>query len=130
MRKLFAGLLITFGVFFAVGYTVAEKTEKIKISTRVDEKRIIDLYVTTTLPPVTPEYRWLEVYACLAEIDAESAVRCTFQWERRSLQETRTDQRQYVFLYRFAPRGTWLILASAMDSQWKILATGRKVVIR
>lgn len=129
MRALLAGLLVTFCAFFLLGYTWAEKTAQIKISTREDRQRPTDFYITATLPPVTAEYRWLEVYACLAEID-DADVRCTFAWERRSLQETRTDQRQYVFVYRLAPRGTWLILAHASDSQWQNLATGRRVVMR
>lgn len=130
MRRLLAGLLITYCGCFAVGYIAAERTATIKISTREDRQRPTDFYVTVTLPPVTAEYRWLEVYACVADIDSDGDVRCAFTWERRSLQETRPDQRQYPFLYRFAPRGTWLILAHASDGRWKTLATGRTVVMR
>ena len=130
MRRLLAGLIATFCVFFAVGYTLAERSDVIKISTRRDEKRPTEFYVIATLPAITPAYRWLEVYVCLAEIDAENNVRCSFTWDARSLKETRPDQRQYEFPYRFVPRGTLLILASAADSQWRLLAAGRKVILR
>lgn len=130
MKAVLAGLLVTFCVFFAVGYTVAEKTEQIRITTRTDEKRPMEFYVTATLPPITPVYRWVEVYICTAEINDDAEVRCDFFWDVRSLKETRPDQRQYVFPYRFVPRTKLLILAQATDAQWKTLATGRKVVIR
>lgn len=130
MRKILAGLLLTFCVFFFVGYTVAEKTETIKLSTRTDEKRSTDFHVTATLPAITPNFRWVEVYVCAAEIDDDNNIRCTFTWDSRSLQEVRADQRQYPFTYRFVPRGPLLILAMAADSEWKLLATGRKVVLR
>lgn len=130
MRTILTGLVVTFCVFFAVGYTLAEKTEQIKLSTRTERSKPTEYYVTATLPPITPEFRWVEVYVCHAEITEDGSTRCTFTWDRRSLQEVRLDQHQYVFGYRFVPRGTLLILAQAADSQWKVLATGRKVVLR
>lgn len=126
MRRLCLGLVITYGVMFAVGYTAA----KIAISTRTDDKRPAEFYVTATVPAVTAEARWVEVYVCSAEIDEDSGARCDFRWERRSLQETRTDQRQYIFMYRHVPRGTLLIMAAVADANWKTLATGQRTVLR
>lgn len=130
MRRLFAGLLITFCVFFALGYTWAEKTQKIRISTRTDAST--RFYVVATLPPVTPEFRWLDVFVCAAEIDADAVARCVpGGWEAMSGKEPRADQRQYeIPLGRYVPRGPKLILAEAYDREWKVLASGRTVVLQ
>lgn len=121
-------MVVTYCVFFAVGYTLADKP--IKITTRTDDQKPTEFYVTATVMNVTPQHRRIELYVCAAEIDSENNTRCTYAWERRSLQEMRIDQQQYPFTYRYVPRTTLLILAFAMDAEWKALATGRKVVLR
>lgn len=131
MRRLLLALLATYGVFFAVGYTLAERTEQIKIGVRQDERRPTEYYVIVTLPAVTPEYRWLEVFMCAASMDDQMTVTCDpAGWASLSGKSPRVDQRQYEIAFRYAPRGTKLILAKAVDQQWKVLASGRKVVLR
>lgn len=131
MRKILAGLLITFSVFFAVGYTVAEKTEKIKISTRTDDKRPTEYFVIATLPPVIPEHRWLDVWMCAAIIDVDAHAQCDpAGWAAGSGKAPRIDQRQYEVPFRHVPMGPKLILAEVINQDRKVLASGRKVVLR
>lgn len=125
MRRILLGLVLAYCVFFALGYTSA----KISISTRQEKSRP-EYYVTATVPSVTADARWVELYACSADITEDAGVRCNFHWERRSLQELRTDQRQYEFMYRTVPRGTLLLMAAVSDANWKTLATGQRVVMR
>lgn len=125
MRRLLLGLALTYAVFFVFGFIMAET---IKITTRME--RTTAFHVMVTLPRVTPEHRWVELYACGAEITDEGDVRCAGHWDRRSLQET-SDRRQYDFaLGRYVPRGTLQISAVAMDANWKVLASGQTRVIR
>lgn len=130
MRRLLLGLLVTVGVFFALGYTWAEKTQQIRISTRTDDA--MRFYVLITLPSVTADVRWFDVFVCAATIDSEAVVRCEpGGWEAMSGKEPRVDQRQYeIPLGRYVPRGPKLILAEAYDQRWKVVATGRAVVLR
>lgn len=130
MRIITATLAI-FCVFFAFGYTLAERTEKIRITTRTDDKRPTEFYVVATLPPVTPDFRWLDVYVCAAVIDASAIAQCDPEgWAAGSGKEPRMDQRQYEVPFRHAPRGTKLILAEVYGREAKVLASGRHVVLR
>lgn len=126
MRRLLAALALTYAVFFVFGFVMAET---IKISTRV-ERGDPNFYVTVTLTDVVKDTRWLSVHGCYAEIDSENRVYCDVYWERESTQETRADQRQYVFPWRPVPRGKILITAAAFNQDGKVLASGRSVVIR
>lgn len=123
MRRLLLGLLLTFCVCFAFGYTLAEQ---LKISTREERTQ---LTVTITLFSITPEYRWLSVYACSAEV-YEHGTFCTGDFERESTQEVRQDQRQYLFPWRHLPRGTLQITSIAFDREGKALAKGQRTVLR
>lgn len=129
MRRPILITLLIYVVFFAFGYTWAERTEQIKIGVRWENDT--RFYVTATLPYVTDDYRWLEVFICSASMDEETAVTCDPDgWASLSGKSPRVDQRQYEIPFRDAPRGTKLILAKATDQNWKVLASGRKVVLR
>jgi hypothetical protein len=125
-RNLAATFIIGCGVLFVYGFLMVDS---IKISTR--EFRDTGFDVLITLPSITPQYAWLEVYGCAAEMTNEGVVQCAGAWDRASSQATRADQRQYPFPWgRYVPRGTVLIIATAYDANMAVLARGRTVVMR
>lgn len=120
---LFAALC---GVLFIYGFLMVET---IKISSREDERKVFS--VVTTLKTITPRYAWIQVAACAAEVLEDGEVECVGFWDRKSVQETRADRSQYDFQWgRYVPGGKLLIVATAYDSNWQVLARGRAVVIR
>lgn len=129
MRRLVAALALTFCVFFVLGYTWAEKTQTIKLSIHQDDT--MRFYVIAIVPNVTEEPRWLHVFICAAEMDDTSVQCIQGGWEAMSSREPRTDRRDNTIPFgRYVPRGTKLILAELTDRESKVLATGRKVVLR
>ena len=125
MRAL-ALFAILCGVLFVYGFLVAER---ISITTR-KEQGSTPFTVVITLPSIKPEYRWISLYGCTAETDSESITRCDGNWERESTQETRVDQRQYVFPWRGTPRTLLQLSAMAFDGNGKTLASGQTRVYR
>ncbi len=114
------------GVLFIYGFLMVDA---IRVSTREFKDTGFDVLVT--LPSVTEHYRWVQVYGCAAEVTDEAEVECVGFWDRKSMQETRVDQRQYPFPWgRYVPRGKLLIVSTAYDANWQVLARGRTVVIR
>lgn len=114
------------GVLFIYGFLMVDP---IKITTREFKDTGMDVLIT--LPRVTPRYAWVQVAGCLADITDEADVECMGIWDRKSVQETRADQRQYPFPWgRYVPKGPLLIVATAYDSNWQVLARGRTVVLR
>lgn len=114
------------GVLFIYGFLMVEN---IKVSTREDERHVFS--VVTTLKGVTARYAWIQVEGCAAEVLDDGEVECVGFWERKSVQETRADRSQYDFPWgRYVPGGTLLIVATAYDSNWQVLARGRAVVMR
>lgn len=124
MRLPLAILVVFCGVLFVAG-SLATK-DALKISIR-DEKTLFT--VTITLFDVTPDYRWLSVYGCSAEV-YEHGTFCTGNYERESTQEVRHDTAQHLFPWRNIPRGTMQITAIAFDQDGKRLAAGQRTVIR
>lgn len=121
--SLFAALC---GVVFIYGFLMVDS---IKVSTRSDERDVFS--VVTTLKGVTPRYAWIQVEACAAEVLEDGEVECVGFWDRKSVQETRADRSQYDFQWgRYVPGGKLLIVATAYDSNWQVLARGRAVVLR
>ena len=124
--KALALFAIVCGCLFIYGFLVAER---INISTR-KEQGATPFTVVITLPNVTESYRWVSVYGCSAETDSENITRCDGNWERESTQETRMDQRQYVFPWRGTPRTLVQVSAMAFDRDGKTLASGQTKVFR
>lgn len=122
--KALAVVAIVCGVLFIYGFLMVDT---IKISTREFKDTGFDVVVT--LPSVTAAYSWVQVYACAAEITDDNDIECVGFWDRKSLQETRVDQRQYPFPWgRYVPKGKLLIVSTAYDANWQVLARGRAVV--
>lgn len=127
MTNLLKAIAVTLFLVSVVGMALAQR-DKLKITSR-DEKR--DFVVTITLRDLTPEYRWLSVYVCTAELGEDHPQPfCNYFWERESGQEVRQDQVQYPFLFRNAPRGTMWVFAMAFDANKEPLARGQATVLR
>lgn len=124
--RVIALLCIVCGCLFVYGFLVAER---VKISTREDKATGFDVIVT--LPNVTPNDRWIEVYGCAAEFIDDVGFRCTEHWERRSTQEPRVDQRQYVFPWgKYVPRGPMIIICAVFDEHRVVRLSGETRVLR
>lgn len=125
-RNIGAAFVILCGVLFIYGFLMVEP---IRVSTREDERNVFS--VVTTLKNVTDRYAWIQVYGCAAEVLDDGSVECVGFWDRKSLQETRADRSQYDFPWgRYVPGGKLLIIATAYDANWQVLARGRAVVLR
>lgn len=116
------------GVLFIYGFLMADR---IRITTRTAKPRP-DFYVMITLPSVTPDYRWLKVFGCSAEMLEDAGVRCIPEgWDTSSMKETRIDQRQYEVPWGSrVPKGMLQVSAVVFDQEWKVLAQGQTVVFR
>lgn len=126
LTRAIATFAIGCGVLFIYGFLMIDG---IRISSREDERKVFN--VTTTLKNVTPRHAWIQVSACAAEVLEDGDVECVGIWDRKSVQETRADRSQYDFQWgRYVPGGKLLIVATAYDSNWQVLAQGRAVVIR
>ena len=118
-------LLAIFCGALMIAGSLADK-DALKITTR--EERTL-FTVTVTLFDITPEYRWLSVYGCSAEV-YEHGTFCTGDFERESTMEVRHDVSQHLFPWRNMPRGTLQITAIAFDRDGKALASNKKTVLR
>lgn len=124
--RIIALLCILGGCLFVAGFLM---TEKLRISTRDD--KATGFTVTVTLPNVTPEDRWIELYGCSAELLDDAGFRCTEFWERRSTQEPRMDQVQYPFPWgKYVPRGPMILVAVVFDQNRQVRVSGETRVLR
>ena len=126
LTRLIASFAIFCGTVFVLGFLMVDA---IKITTRDFKDTGFDVLIT--LPSITPEYAWVQVYGCAAEVVDDGDVECAGFWDRKSVQQTRVDQRQYPFPWgRYVPDGKLLMVATAYDANWQVLARGRAVVMR
>jgi hypothetical protein len=119
----FAVVLLIFGAF-----SEGARLGRMRIGTRQDSATLFT--VTITLRDVTPEYRWLAVFLCTAEIDAENQTRCNGNWEGESGRQVYVGQSQYPVPFRNVPRGTLWVFAMAFDAEKKALARNQATVLR
>ena len=125
--KVVALFAVVCGCLFIAGFLF---TEKLKLTVRED--KATGLSVVVTLPNVKPEDRWIELYGCSAELVDDAGFRCLDDgWSRRSTQEPRADQRQYVFPWgKYVPRGPLILMAVVYDEQRSVRVSGETRVLR
>lgn len=133
MTRFMVWLTACFAVFATVLLLYGQLSDaaglgKLKISTRQDSPTLFT--VTITLNSVTPEYKWLAVYLCTADIGEDSQTRCNGYWDGESGREVYANQSQYPVPFRNVPRGTLWVFAMAFDADKKALARNQATILR
>lgn len=123
LLAIFATVLLIFG---ALSEALGEG--RLRISTREDSPTLFT--VTITLRDVTPEYRWLAVYLCTADMGEDMQARCNGYWEGESGRQVHQGQSQYPVPFRHVPRGTLWVFAMAFDAEKNALARNQATVLR
>lgn len=115
------GGLLIFG-----GLSESAKADRLSIKA-LSEKRLVTVIIT--LHDVTPDYRWLSVYGCSAEVTEYGTV-CNYAFERQTTYELQSAKKQQLVFWRDLPRGTMTITAVAFDVNHTPLARNQTTIFR